>query len=294
MSGCVWRIVALQAIWLGGAGCALPEPVRVMSFNIRYGTADDGVNRWSARRPLVIELIREYEPDILGLQEVEHFQAVQICDALPEYEFVGAGRDDGDRRGEFAPILYRRAIFQGVRGGHFWLSQSPGVPGSVGWDAALPRIATWVRLRFNSQPMAKIHVINTHLDHRGERARVESARLLRNTAESLGGTPLIVMGDFNCEPGSPPYQILTEARGNLSELRDAYAAVGDAAAGGTYHAFTGRSMRGRIDWILHSRRFEPLHTGILQTPARDGVYPSDHYPVTATLRLAPVTRWDWM
>src|SRR5690606_15854253 len=107
--------------------------------------------------------------------------------------------------------------------GHLWLSEHPERPGSIGWDAALPRMATWVKLQFRRNPYLHVTVFNTHFDHVGERARVESAELLRRWVETLGGTPVIVMGDFNLPPGSPGYRALTEDRGNLAELRDAYA-----------------------------------------------------------------------
>jgi endonuclease/exonuclease/phosphatase family metal-dependent hydrolase len=276
------------------AGCSLPDPVRVMSFNIRYGTAEDGPNRWSERKALVYQAIRDYDADLLGLQEALDFQLVELCEEFPDYEAVGVGRLDGERRGEFVPILFRNEVFELVGSGHFWLSPSPKRVGSVGWDASTPRLATWAELRFRRQPNARIHVINTHLDHEGVKARTESARLLRMTAETLGGMPLIVMGDFNCAPGSEPYRLLTARSGNLAELRDPYAELGRPEEdAGTYHGFAGRSDGPRIDWILHSRRFEALSADV----AKDGTtgpLASDHFPVTATLRLRPATRWGML
>ncbi len=275
------------------AGCTVPAPFRVLSFNIRYAATDDGANAWELRRDLALETIRSHDADILGLQEVLASQAADLRAALPEYGFVGAGRDDGAERGEFVPIFYRRHRFELVDDGHFWLSEHPAQPGSVGWDAALPRMATWVRLRFKDAPLTEIMVVNVHLDHRGERARCESAKLIRRLVESLGGLPLVVLGDFNCPPGSEPYWILTEERSHPAALCDPWAAMNrtDADAG-TYHAFTGRPSEGRIDWILMSRRCEAVDVAIDRTQ-RDGRYPSDHFPVVATLRLPAAWRPHW-
>jgi len=272
-------------------GCSVPGPFRVLSFNIRYAAADDGPNIWELRRDLVVETIRNQKADILGLQEVLASQAAELRAALPEYGFVGVGRDDGAEQGEFVPIFYRRQRFTLVDYGYFWLSEHPEQPGSVGWDAALPRMATWVRLRFKDAPLTDVHVVNVHLDHRGGRARTESAKLIRRLVESLGGQPLVVLGDFNCPPGSEPYWILTEERSHPTALHDAFAAL-PAAEGGTYHAFTGTPREGRIDWILVSRDIEPSEA-VIDRSQRGGRYPSDHFPVAATLRLRAAWSPHW-
>lgn len=275
-------IVALAAgvLLMGQTGCS-PSPVRVVSFNIRYGTADDGPDRWELRRAHVIETLRAQNADIIGLQEVLAFQADELREALPDYGFVGVGRDDGERAGEFVPIFYRSGRFTLIEGGHFWLSEKPDRPGSKGWDAALPRMATWVLLGFKDAPGQDVYVINTHFDHVGERARLESAKLLRRVAESKGGEPVIVMGDFNCGPGEGPHGVLTRDAGNLAELRDACQVLGQAESGaGTFHGFKGRTNGARIDWVLTNWRLAPRSAWI---DRRDfgGRYPSDHYLVGA-------------
>jgi endonuclease/exonuclease/phosphatase family metal-dependent hydrolase len=265
----------------------------VLTFNIRYAAADDGPNAWELRRDLAIETIRTHDADVLGLQEVLASQAAELRAALPEYGFVGVGRDDGAMQGEFVPVFFKRKRFELVDYGHFWLSEHPDRPGSVGWDAALPRMATWVRLRFKDAPLAEITVVNVHFDHRGPRARCESARILRRLAESLGGQPLVVLGDFNCPPGSEPHWILTEERSHPTALRDAWIALGNTEAdAGTYHAFTGTAREGRVDWILISRRCEVVDAAIDRTQ-RGGRYPSDHFPVMATLRLPAAWQPHW-
>ena len=141
--------------------------VRVMSFNIRYGTANDGINRWDLRKEFLVETIRNFDPDLLGTQETLASQKDYLAQAFPQYEAVAAGRDDGKLAGEMAALFYRRDRFEPIEQGHFWLSQSPATVGSKGWDAALPRVATWVKLKDLRSPDAKpILFLNAHLDHK--------------------------------------------------------------------------------------------------------------------------------
>jgi len=286
----LWAVLSLVSA-LATAGCGMPEPIRVMTFNIRYGTAEDGENAWPHRRQLVFDTIRANDPDVFGLQEVLAFQGAELTEALPEYVFVGVGRDDGADKGEFCPIMFRKKRFTLLESGHFWLSEQPEQPGSVGWDAALPRIATWVRLGYRNRAFNEIYMLNVHFDHQGSKARLESAKLVRLFVEAKAGQPIVVMGDFNCGPRSEPYRELTRAAGNLAELRDPYVKLGRTERdAGTFNDFRGNRSGERIDWILHNRRFEPLDIAIDRRDF-DGRYPSDHFPVTATLRLLPATRW---
>lgn len=285
----------LSVVSLAGAvslaGCSLPPPIRVMTFNIRYGSAKDGPDRWELRRPLVLQTIQDVNPDLLGLQEVEAIQADELKAGMPAYDYVGVGRDDGARRGEATPILFRRSMFELLDAGTFWLSPTPDDVGSKGWDAALPRIATWARLRFRSNPLNEMVAVNTHFDHRGQQARLESARLLRRMVESLGGGPLILTGDFNCGPSSAPHQALTEQQAGLTPLIDAYEWLKMSGEGaGTFHAFKGGSAGERIDWILCNDRFDPVRIEIDRREF-DGRFPSDHYPVHGVFRLLAVTDW---
>ena len=209
--------------------------------------------------------------------------------ALPGYGFVGVGRADGVADGEFGPIFYRRHRFELLEHGRFWLSEHPQEVGSIGWDAALPRMATWARLRFKDAPSRELQVVNVHFDHVGGWARQESARMVRGLASSLGARPVLVLGDFNCDPSSEPYQTLTANTAASAGLRDAFADSPDS--GGTYHAFTGIAEDGRIDWILFNSRLECLEAAV-DRRSFDGGYPSDHFPVVATLRREALRRTD--
>lgn len=262
--------------------------VRVMSYNIRYGTAQDGENHWDKRKEFLVETIRSFDPDLLGTQETLGFQRDFLAGKLAGYEVLGVGRDDGGATGEMTALYFKRERFEKLDGGHFWLSETPDKPGSKSWDTALTRMATWVKLRDRRQPNAKpIAFFNTHLDHRGRQARLESARLLRRrVAELAGQCRVIVTGDFNAGEDSPPYHALFGAEGNqASPLRDAYCFVHPvrAAGEGTFSNFKAGAAGGpRIDWIGISAEWQALEATIDRTE-RGGRTPSDHFAVTAVL-----------
>jgi endonuclease/exonuclease/phosphatase family metal-dependent hydrolase len=264
--------------------------LRVMSFNIRYGTANDGDNNWTKRREFLVETIRAFDPDLLGTQETLDFQRDYIAGQLEGYEHVSAGRNDGKESGEMAAVFYRAARFEKLDGGHFWLSESPDVPGSKSWDSALTRIATWVKLRDKQHPRARPLVFfNTHFDHMGQEARLRSAELLRRRIDDLAPeTPVIVTGDFNCGEDAAPHAMLFGISGRQrSRVIDTYrAAHPDQQPGeGTFSGFqAGRVEGARIDWIGCSRGFRVLAAEIDRTE-RNGHTPSDHFPVTAILEL---------
>jgi endonuclease/exonuclease/phosphatase family metal-dependent hydrolase len=271
---------------------AADEPqhaVRVMSFNLRYGTANDGENRWERRRDFVVETIAAFDPDLLGTQETLKFQKEYLAEKLEGYTAFGVGRERGDDSGEMTAIVYRTARFEKLDGGHFWLSETPDVVGSMGWDTSLPRMASWLKLKDTRAPGEPVvWVFNTHFDHRGEQARRESARLLRRKiAEITGGERTIVTGDFNAAEGSVPYTNLFAAGENDEPLlvdtwRAAHPERGENE--GTFSGFDiERVGANRIDWIGCTRDWEIVSAGIDRT-ARDGRTPSDHLPVTAVLR----------
>jgi endonuclease/exonuclease/phosphatase family metal-dependent hydrolase len=262
--------------------------VRVMSFNIRYGTAKDGDNHWEKRKDFLVETIRAFDPDLLGTQETLGFQRDYLAAKLPGYEVLGVGRDDGREGGEMTALYFKRDRFEKLDGGHFWLSETPEKPGSKSWDAALTRMATWVKLGDRRDPRARPLVfLNTHFDHRGEQARLEAARLLRRRVAEWGRTcRVVVTGDFNAGEGSAPYQALFgPGEGGPSPLLDAYRAAHPARAAneGTFTGFKADATDGpRIDWIGVSREWRVVSAAIDRT-ARDGRTPSDHFPVTAVL-----------
>ena len=291
MSRCVLCLV------LAIAGCAAGSmdsrqatapALRVMSFNIRFGTADDGPNRWEVRRDAVVAAIREFDPDVLGTQETLAAQRDFLLAALPGFAAVAVGRDDGRDKGEMTATFYRRDRFDLLDSGHFWLSLSPDQPGSKDWDTAITRMATWLKLRDRREPTRPpILVINTHFDHVGQTARLESARLIRRRAVEMGkGCSIIVMGDFNCGDDDPPHAALVGQQDDGIDLFDTYRAIHPARGPdeATFHAFDATKVKGeRIDWILATPDFK-VESAAIDRSLPGGRVPSDHFPVTAVLR----------
>ena len=250
--------------------------LRVMSFNIRYGTANDGKDVWMNRRELVVQTIKTFHPDLLGTQETLPFQATYINEQLPDYAYIGWSRDDS-KDGEQCGIFVRRVRFEILESGQFWLSETPDEKFSKSWDSSLPRVVTWSRLK-DKQSDREFLFANTHFDHRGTEARKQSAILLRRRLlEMAPKLPIILTGDFNCDHGSEPYQALLEE----NVLRDSYRAIypnrGDDE--GTFHGFSGKPGSVRIVWILATEKFRATEATIDRTHA-DGRYPSDHFPVS--------------
>jgi len=286
---------------LSGSGCAHTVPLTVMTFNIRYGTANDGLNSWKYRRPMVVDVINKHDPDVMGLQEVLAFQRDELLAALPGFDCVGVGRDDGKDKGEFAPILFKRDRFELVDKGWFWLSETPDKPGSIGWDAACPRIATWVRLRTKQNVKTDLWVLNTHFDHKGEKSRANAGLMLKAWVCHFDDCPRLVMGDFNSSPRDPCHaEIVNAIKGPKVAKWKGFSGIGFFTGGGdvsetasctdsdvgTFNGFEGVHSGDRIDWIMHSNDFQSYECMIDRT-SRNGRYPSDHFPVIAKFKLIP-------
>lgn len=278
--------VAVVALFCILAGFAAPvEALRVMTFNIRFATPKDGPNAWPLRKDLLFETIETFKPHLLGLQEVDPSQGVELRDRFKsDYAFIGVPRNDGKASGEMSAVMFRLDRFENVRTGTFWLSDAPELVGSKGWDAALPRIVTWVELRDRAvTPPRPIFFFNTHFDHKGQQARLESAKLLhQRIAEIAGDAPVVVTGDFNAPENSKPYRELLAGE----VLADTFPEIHPkpTTQDFTFHGFTGSNERAsRIDWVLRSRHFRTLDAAIDRTNT-EGRYPSDHFPVTAELR----------
>ncbi len=274
---------------LAGTADTPAAPVRVMTFNLRYGTADDGENSWERRRDLVAAVVADFAPDILGTQECLVFQRDFLQQVRRDQLVIAAGRDDGREAGEMCALFVDGRRFTVLEEGHFWLSETPDAVGSRGWDAALPRIATWARLADGLAGGRELLVVNTHWDHVGEQARRASAGLVRARAAALArGAPVLVMGDFNTPidadgPDDAGRLLREGADDGLPRLLDTFVAAA-APSAGTFHAFTGTPQRGRIDAILATAELSPLAAAVVDTSVGT-LFPSDHYPVTAVVRL---------
>lgn len=278
---------ALSCAGRPGADAAPPDdaPLRVMSFNVRWGTAPDGADAWQNRRAQLLRVVADHDPAVLGLQEALRFQVDAIRAAMDDPgQVVGVGRDDGAEAGEYSAILYDRGRLALLDQGTFWLSDTPTVPGSTSWGNRIPRIATWARFR-DAASDTSFYVLNTHWDHESQNARERSARQIVDwIAAHAAGQPILLMGDFNAGEDNPAFTTLVRAADRGVRLRDTFRALHpDAEPVGTYHAFRGDRTGEKIDAVLASPGWEVLDAAIVLAN-EDGRYPSDHFPVTATVR----------
>ena len=264
------------------------QTINYGSFNIRYANGDRGtIHEWANRRDTLTSFIRHADLSICGMQEVLYEQLLDLQARLPEYDYVGVGRDDGQTEGEFSPIFFRRSEWRALKSGTFWLSPTPDVVGSKGWDAVLPRIATWALLR-HRQSGEQLICVSTHFDHIGVQARVESGRLILQQVRKIAGRlPMVLTGDFNVGMESDVYQSIMHDPDY--PLLDSYL-VGAPHEGVfyTYHDFGRRPVErcSKIDFIFISPDIKVNRTLIPQESRIEGArIMSDHNPVVATLQL---------
>lgn len=259
----------------------MAQNIRVITYNIRYNNPGDGVNVWPNRSQEVAALLDFHQADIFGLQEALIGQIEDLHNQLPHMKWVGVGRDDGQKAGEFSPLFYNSNKYSDLKHGWFWLSETPEKPG-LGWDAACNRLCTWIVLK-ELKSGTKFMVFNTHFDHMGMKARTESAKLILKKMEELNTEklPVILTGDFNLTPDQEPVSVIT------SQLKDSKAISRKAPYGpeGTFNSFKfDAPMKDRIDYVFVNDKIEVLRYGVL-TDSKDQRYPSDHQPVLVDLEL---------
>jgi len=252
----------------------------VMTFNIRYDQPDDGESAWTHRMSWVADEM--LKADIIGVQEALSHQAQQLNEVLVEYDWVGVGRDDGHQNGEFAPIFFKTSMFERLDFNTLWLSEFPDQPGSIGWDAMLPRIATSIFLRIRKTG-AVIHIMNTHFDHRGVNARLQSAKLLVDHLHTLD-QPVILLGDFNATPDMDVHSVFLE-----HHLRDTRLVTQKPPKGpvGTFSGFIQHDQLNkapRIDYVFVSDHFiAQSYEAVVSV--KNGRYVSDHLPVKVDVQI---------
>ena len=278
-------VASMFSVPAGAASTAELSNLRLMTYNIRLDLASDGANRWANRSHWVAAQVLWLRPDIFGMQEVLPNQKADLTAQLPQYQLFGGGRDDGKEAGEASPIGYDKSRFDFLEGGMFWLSPTPAAP-SKGWDAALPRIVTWVRLRVRGARQVVL-AVNTHWDHIGVVARQQSAAQMLQWVEthSRRCEKVMLFGDFNSEIDSEQMRAMT--KGPLA-LRDARAASKTAAFGpvGTFNEFNPLPRTSRaIDHILLGREIDVERYAVF-VQTIDGRVPSDHFPVLVDLSFA--------
>jgi len=264
------------------------KSLKIMTFNIRYGTAPDGNYQWSNRQEHVYRLLQEQAPDIIGLQEALHFQNQAILEHVAGYECLGVGRDDGDTSGEYSAILYRAQRLQVRNQGTFWFSQTPDVPGSKHWGNSITRICTWAHFEDDSSGRS-FYVYNLHLDHQSQPSREKSIDLLLDKIDQRDNRdPVIVTGDFNAGENNPAVISLLKYKKRFfrpSYFIDSFRLLHPQDTNvGTFHGFSDQAGEDKIDYIFVDRRLEVKAAEILRVQPPD-MYISDHYPVTATIIL---------
>ena len=256
------------------------QPIGVMTYNIRYDTQKDGENRWDARKDFLVAQIKFHGPDIIGIQEGLASQVKYLDKELAGFRYVGVGRDDGKKKGEFSAIFFNAGKFKVIESSTFWLSDTPGQI-SVGWDAAMERICTYALFE-HLETRQRIWVFNTHFDHVGKEARKNSAILIHNRIKSLNkdGLPFILMGDLNLEPDSEPILYLSQ------HLNDSKKVSKEVVFGpeGTFNNFQfDKPVTRRIDYIFTGKSgIEVLKYAVLSA-SNNLRYPSDHLPVFVVL-----------
>ena len=256
--------------------------ISVMTYNIRLDHKGDNENNWQFRKKDLAGQISLHSPMVFGVQEALQNQMEDLHSLLPNYKSIGVARDDGKQKGEYSALFYNDDAVELLNEGTFWLSENPASP-STGWDAALPRICTWgiFRLRNTKQ---NVMILNTHFDHVGEQARINSIELIWEKAKQLNPShlPVIVMGDLNLEPNATAIKWLQ------TKLIDSYVAAGDKAFGpiGTFNGFnTSQAVTRRIDYIFYSINNFSLTNYAVLSDFIDGRYLSDHFPVLVQLQF---------
>lgn len=274
---CVLTILSLFLL----QSAAFSQSYRAVTYNLRLDVESDGINRWDNRKEWITRQINTIAPDVMGIQEGLPHQVSYLDSVLTEYHYVGVGREDGAKKGEYSAIFFSSQKFKLLEQGTFWLSDTPGVV-STGWDAALPRICTYAILEdiTDGQP---ITVFNTHFDHMGEIARFESAKLILEKARLItaGKVPFLLMGDLNAEPDTSPIKVLTD------HIMDAQkVSISDPEGpNGTFNGFdTSHPLDYRIDYIFVSHDIK-VNTYQVINEVRQNRTPSDHLPVVVNFSI---------
>ena len=257
-----------------------------MSFNIRFNNPKDSLDAWPYRKDNVAAQILFHDVHYLGVQEALSGQMDDLAQRLPGYKYIGGGREDGKTKGEYSAIFYDVKRLKPLQSGMFWLSQTPQIIGSKGWDANLPRMVTWAK--FKDLKTAKVFfAFNTHFDHQGPEARRQSAILLLSKVKEIAGAnPSVITGDFNASPDSEPIKIITDSK-NLLKLTDAKSVSAEPHYGpvGTFNGFKNKELSDYpIDYIFLKGKWKvQKHATLSQTWG--GHFASDHFALLAVLQL---------
>ena len=257
------------------------KPINAITYNIRYNTPSDKENAWPNRRNDVIKLLKLHKADVFSVQEALYDQIMDMKEGMTGFDYVGVGRDDGNINGEFSAIYYNSNRFTPTESGTFWLSKTPGIP-SKSWDAALNRICTWARFK-EKETLKTFYIFNTHFDHKGVKARKESALLILKKISEIvrRNEPVILTGDFNLTPEEKPLALI---RQKMKDSRQISETVPQGPIG-TFNGFDFKSkLENRIDYIFVNRLVDIKKYCVI-TDSKEDRYPSDHLPVLVELQF---------
>ncbi|MDX8289323.1 endonuclease/exonuclease/phosphatase family protein [Metabacillus indicus] len=259
--------------------------MRLMTYNVRYlNSSDSSPHTWAERLPAIVKLIQKEKPDIIGTQEGVYQQIQNLDASLPEYNWVGIGREGGSS-GEYTAIFYRTDRYELLEYNFFWLSDTPGTVGSKNWGNVISRLVTWAKFS-DRRTNQSFYVINTHFDHVSAEAREKSSALILEKIKDFDpALPILLTGDFNAAPSSPPYQLLTREGAFKDSWKTAAVRINENL--GTLNRFkdpTGEGPKRRIDWILTKGNVLADSVKIVND-YENGQFPSDHFPVVADLLI---------
>lgn len=255
------------------------QQISALTYNIKFDDRNDTVNNWEARKEFLISQLNYNHPDVFGIQEGLQHQLGDIKNGLEAYQYIGVARDDGKSKGEYSAIFYDTKKLKVLKNDTFWLSETPEKP-SRGWDAALPRICTYGLFKELGSG-EEFYVFNTHFDHIGDLARIESAKLILDRIKAINSEdlPVILTGDFNLQADATGIQYI------LEQLKDSHTEAGKNAFGptGTFNGFHfSEPVTSKIDYVFINNGFQVLRSGIL-SDSFNCHYPSDHFPVFVAL-----------
>ena len=268
-------LIVAAAFLLPQLALGQSSELKVMSYNIRLGSAEDGTNAWRYRCGATLEMLTDQKPDIVGLQEALDDQVRFLKEFADGYDYVGVGRDDGKKKGEYMAILWNKKTMKLLDWGTFWLSETPDQP-SKGWDAACYRTATWALMRDKASG-ERFYVVNTHLDHKGAEARKNGLKLIVERIKEINpkGYPMVLVGDFNMKPSAPELKELDSC------MKSARKVASKTDSHNTFNNWGKAKPDMVIDYIYYSGFASCLEYQTVTKKYSDRKFISDHYPIFA-------------
>jgi len=283
------HLIIISVLALLACYCSHSNPhhqIKVITFNIRFDNPNDAPNDWPSRMPVVEKYLQAELPDIMGVQEALYHQNEDMLKMLPGYAYVGTGRDDGAKGGEFSSLFFNTQKLELLHHGQFWLSETPDVPGSIGWEAILPRVVAWAKLKHKASGQV-LFAFNTHFSHVSDLARRRSMEFMSVKIKEIAGNhPVIVTGDLNITKGPGLYEDMVTHLKNENALQNTELLSNSPVtnAQSTFNAFRDNTEPRVIDYIFVTNHFS-VESYTVDIVKEGEIFISDHWPVKAVLRL---------